>query len=238
MKRSLHIRKEPDFQKIIIASALLHLLFIALVTIPVRTKEREYKSYFVSLVAPAEIRGEAKAPAIKKNAAKKAVKVKPAPRRRVRPEKGVILEPPGKRVEKEIERLRAISALARRKKENEAEEEAVAGAIENIRKKKLGSVSSLPGVPGAHSSANSNSYRALISRIIHSHWGYPMELGNAKLEVIISFQLDEKGNVISYRVEKSSGSGPFDRSAIKAIRDSSPLPPHPVEREITVRFSP
>ncbi|NOZ69553.1 MAG: TonB C-terminal domain-containing protein, partial [Deferribacteres bacterium] len=41
-----------------------------------------------------------------------------------------------------------------------------------------------------------------------------------------------------HRIEKSSGSRPFDRSAVKAVLDSSPLPPHPVEREVVLRFRP
>ncbi len=234
MKRSLHIGKEPDLQKIVIASAILHLIFIMLVTVPAKTRGNQYKSYSVRLVAPAEIRGEAKAPAIRKRG-KAAVRVKPAPRRRVRHRKGVSLEPPARTVAKEIERLRAISALARRKKEKEAEEEAVAGAIENIRKKKLGRVSS---VAWSSNSADSDPYRSLISRIIKSHWGYPLELGDSELEVIVTFRMDEKGNVVFHRIEKSSGSRPFDRSAVKAILDSSPLPPPPVDEEITVRFTP
>ncbi|NOZ69684.1 MAG: TonB family protein, partial [Deferribacteres bacterium] len=223
MKRSLHIGKEPDLQKIVIVSAILHLLFIMLVTIPIKTRERQYRSYSVRLVAPAEIRGEARRPppAIRKRG-KAVVKVKPTPRRRVRPQKGVSLEPPAQRVAKEIERLRAISALAKRKKEKEAEEEAVAGAIENIRKKKLGRVSS---VAGTRDSADSDAYGRLISRIIKSHWGYPVELRDSDLEVIILFRMDEKGNIIFHRIEKSSGSRPFDRSAVKAVLDSSPLPP-------------
>ncbi len=237
MKRSLHIGKEPDLQKIVIASAILHLFLIMLVTIPIKTRERQYRSYSVRLVAPAEIRGEATiAPAIRKKG-KAGVKVKPAPRRRVRPEKGVSLEPPAQRVAKEIERLRAISALAKRKKEKEAEEEAVAGAIENIRKKKLGRVSSV-AVAGARDSADSDAYGRLISRIIKSHWGYPVELRDSELEAIVMFRMDEKGNIIFHRIEKSSGSRPFDRSAVKAVLDSSPLPPHPVEREVVLRFRP
>ncbi len=55
MKQHLNIGKEPNLQKIVIASAALHILFIALVAVLLRTKEREYKSYFVNLVSLTEI---------------------------------------------------------------------------------------------------------------------------------------------------------------------------------------
>jgi hypothetical protein len=55
MKYYLDIDRQPNFQKIIITSAFLHILFIALIAVPLKTKEREYKSYFVDLVTPVEI---------------------------------------------------------------------------------------------------------------------------------------------------------------------------------------
>jgi hypothetical protein len=55
MKYYLDIDRQPSFQKIIITSAFLHILFIALIAVPFKTKEREYKSYFVDLVTPVEI---------------------------------------------------------------------------------------------------------------------------------------------------------------------------------------
>ena len=53
MKQSLYIGAGPAFYKIVITSAVLHVLFIIFVTVPVRTKEKEYKNYFVNLVGPA-----------------------------------------------------------------------------------------------------------------------------------------------------------------------------------------
>ncbi|KPJ98888.1 MAG: hypothetical protein AMK71_10650, partial [Nitrospira bacterium SG8_35_4] len=56
------------------------------------------------------------------------------------------------------------------------------------------------------------------------------------LETLISFTMDKDGKVISHKIEESSGNYLFDLSAVKAILKASPLPPHPVEREIEVRF--
>ncbi|MBI4698534.1 MAG: hypothetical protein HY758_06375 [Nitrospirae bacterium] len=55
MNQHLNIGREPDLQKIVIASAVLHILFVIIIAIPVRSDERELKSYFVSLVSSAEI---------------------------------------------------------------------------------------------------------------------------------------------------------------------------------------
>ena len=60
MKQYLSAGKEPNFQKIIITSAVLHLLFITLATMPLKTRDREYKSYYVNLVSPAALRSAAK----------------------------------------------------------------------------------------------------------------------------------------------------------------------------------
>jgi len=54
MRLALDIENGRTIHKTIIASAVLHLLFIAIVAVPTRTKEREDKSYFVHLIAPDE----------------------------------------------------------------------------------------------------------------------------------------------------------------------------------------
>jgi colicin import membrane protein len=246
MKQSLRIGKEPNFQKVVIASAVLHLLFISLITIPIKTKEREYKSYFVNLVEPVEIRKAVKTPAIKAGQEKKggAVKVKPIPRRRVKAKSkaDISLEAPDSKVKKEIERLRALSALAKLKKKKEDDlamareaDEAVARAIEGIRKKKLISVSKGAGIPSHVSSADSGSYYGLITKKIWSEW-IPPDYDASGLEVIISIKIGKDGKVIEHEVEKSSGNIFFDRAASKAIIKASPLPTPPVEMEVGVRF--
>lgn len=239
MKRSIHIAREPNFQKIIISSAVLHLLFITLIAIPFKTKEREYKSYFVNLVTPTQIQRAPKGTtSIKK---KKRVKAKPTPRRRVKPKKGVSLES-AERLTKEIERLRAISTLEKLKKKKEEEiakaeesEEAIAEAIEDIRKRKIISLSKAPGIPSNVTAIDSESYYAIITQKIWSEWIYP-DFDSSDLEVVIAIRIDYEGNVVSQMIEKSSGNAIFDRSATNAISKASPLPPPPVEMELGVRF--
>lgn len=239
MKQHLYSAREPNFQKIIITSAVIHMLFITLVAVPVKSRKREYKSYFVNIVTPAQLR---KSSAVKTGkSATAAVKKKIPPRRRVKSKKGVALEPADRAI-KEIKRLQAISALAKKKQQEELAlakareaEEARDEAIEGIRKKMMANISVGPAVPGDTVSAEAESYHALIIEKIQSQWIHS-RFASRDLEAIISFTMDKDGNVISHKIERSSGNYLFDLSAEKAILKASPLPPHPVEREIEVRF--
>jgi colicin import membrane protein len=256
MKQSLYIGPEPAFYKIVIASAVLHVLFIIFVTVPVRTKEKEYKNYFVNLVGPAEVRRPLKAargkePATHKTITEKspakdreALKIKPSSEKIDIPKKGVSLEPEktAERVSREIERLQALKSLSAKKKQKEERiekgrrnDEEVAQAIEIIRKNKLGDVSKGQGLPGAQSSEDVNLYITMVQQKIWDHWIHP-EFSSEELEAVMSFQIDRKGNIISPKIVQSSGNVLFDRSAMKAILKAGPLPPPSVEDEFVVRF--
>lgn len=249
MRHRLYIGKEPDFQKIIIASAVLHLVFITLITIPLKTREREYKTYYVNIVPPSEIRSTARPSAVKEKGAavkkaetaKKTVKAKPAPRRRTKASKGVTLESPD-RVKNEIERLKAISTLAKLKKKKEEElaraeeeEETVADAIESIRKKKtIIDISKRPGMFGNVASSDTDAYSALVQQRITDEWIHPKF--DSFPEAIVSFTINIKGEIVAPRIVKSSGNGVFDISVMKAVKKASPLPPPAVENEYELRF--
>lgn len=245
MRQALHIGKEPNLQKIVITSAVIHLLFITLITVPLKTKEREYKTYFVNIVSPTEVQKPSTSPAVKEKGKAKdtAVKVKPALRRRVRPEKGVSLEPlKTERVSNEIERLRAISTLEKKKDLKDKElarareaEESVEQAIAGIKKGRTIHISKGAGVPGVQSSVDSESYYAVITEKIWGEWIYP-DIDTSDLEIIMSIKIDSTGKIVSQQVEQSSGNKIFDRSASKAIMKASPLPPPPVEMEVGLRF--
>ena len=240
MKESLNIGKEPNFQKIIITSAVMHLLFISLIAFPLKTKGREYKTYFVNLVGPAEIR---KATVIKNKVGGKAIKIKPALKKRAKPKSKTDMSlEPADRVTKEIERISAISAISKKKRQKEKQiaesgeaDNAIARAIEGIRKKKLINVTKGTGIPSRVSSADAESYYAVITEDIWSEW-IPPDYDATGLEVIISIKIKGDGKVVSQEIEKSSGNTFFDRSASRAISKASPLPPPPVEMEIGVRF--
>jgi colicin import membrane protein len=221
---------------------MIHVLFITLIAVPLKSRKREYKSYFVNIVTPAQLRKTAALETGK--SATGTVKKKIAPRRRAKSKKGVALEPADRKIKeiKEIKRLNAISVLAKKKKQQELAlakareaEEARADAIESIRKKMMSSISIGPAVPGDVVSAEAESYHALIFEQIQSQWIHS-NFAARDLEAIISFKMDKHGKVISHKIEQSSGNYLFDLSAVKAILKASPLPPHPVEREVEVRF--
>jgi colicin import membrane protein len=250
MKHSLNIGIEPNFQKIIITSAVLHLFFLALATVPFKTKEREYKSYYVNIVTPAEVRKPKASLKSKKTgkAESESIKVKTPIKRRTKPKpkstsKADMTLEPDKKVAQEIERLRAITSLAKMKKKKE---EGKSGKLASIRKKIQGSLSKkdtvtqetplrTAGIPGIVNSTDTESYSALVFERIQREWIYP-DFDIAKLETIISFKITKEGNVLSQKIIKSSGNAIFDRSAMKAVLKASPLPPPPVEQEVEVRF--
>ncbi len=244
MMQSLYIEKEPDLQKIIIASAVLHLLFLFLVTAPMKTGKKEYKSYVVDLVAPAELQS----PSIK-DTGRRVVKAKPRPRKRVKAK-----SMPSQRVNREIERLQAISAISKLKDKKKAEtasrlkdvkkniyegEEAASDAeladkIEALRQKKLAGV----GIPGkSKPGKNTEFYYNLISQKIWSEW-ICHNCESEDFEVVISFHINMDGSIDSLRIVRSSGNSFYDKSAMKAIQKASPLPPPVVEDDYELRFHP
>lgn len=241
MKKSLCIEKEPDLQKIIIVSAVLHIFFIFLVTVPMKTNEKKYKSYVVDLVAPAEFRS----PSIKKT--DKPSVAKSRPRKKIKAK-----TMPSQKANREIERLQAISAISKLKNKKNKEKSnrleivkkniyesgdegaEVAGKIEALRQKKLAGA----GIPGtAKPGKNTEFYYALITQRIWNEWiCHNCELED--FEVVISFHINKNGSVDSLRIVRSSGNSFYDNSAVKAIRKASPLPPPVLEDDCEVRFRP
>ncbi len=120
MKHSLHIGKEPSLQKIAIISAVMHLLFIALVVIPVKTRERESRGYYVKLVGPLQTpREQAGREPSQKEQARSVPEKKEIPKKTVKtktPTKTDMSLEKADKAAKEIERLRALSALSKKKK--------------------------------------------------------------------------------------------------------------------------
>lgn len=232
MRHVLNIGKEPKFHLIVVTSAIIHLLLITFIVVPLRTKNREYNSYFVNLVGPAET------PAgIKKNEytanIPPSLTEKAETKGLTRPlSKADMSLEPDKQISKEIERIRAISALSKLKNKKETER---SHEIEVMRQRIQSAVNSTGSLSTAQS-AESDSYAALISDKIKREWIYPPALDSANLETIISFRVDREGKVFSQKIEKPSGNTFFDRSAIKAVLKASPLPPPVVEEEIEVRF--
>lgn len=80
-------------------------------------------------------------------------------------------------------------------------------------------------------------YISLIGGKIHQQWVFP-ETADKDLLAIINIRIARNGNVTILGFEKKSGNVLFDRAAIRAINNASPLPPPSMEMEIGLKFYP
>lgn len=83
----------------------------------------------------------------------------------------------------------------------------------------------------------SSGYLGLISGLIRQNWSIP-ETVPKNLEAIVSVRILLNGQVIIEGFEKRSGNTLFDSSVIKALKNSSPLPPPKGEVIVGLRFKP
>ncbi|MCS7215171.1 MAG: TonB C-terminal domain-containing protein [Thermodesulfovibrio sp.] len=83
----------------------------------------------------------------------------------------------------------------------------------------------------------SPSYLAVISGLIRNQWNIP-ETVPKNLEAVISIRILPNGQIVIEGFEKSSGNTLFDSSVIRALRNSSPLPPPKAEVLVGLRFKP
>jgi TonB family protein len=71
-------------------------------------------------------------------------------------------------------------------------------------------------------------YRDSITAAFRSNWRRPILTGRIDpIEVRLSFDILRDGTVRNLRVEEPSGLSVFDRAALRAVSDASPLPPLP-----------
>lgn len=76
-------------------------------------------------------------------------------------------------------------------------------------------------------------YLRVLKNKIYENWSPPVvEDATEKLQdVVIQFKILKNGEIVDSRIEKSSGIGFFDQSALRAVILASPLPPLPEEFE-------
>jgi colicin import membrane protein len=198
--------------------------------------------------------------AVKKTStAKKAVSLKPKKvvkkKPRKQPEKKKVArvkqkQKVQKRVNEEKElsrRIRRIQERVAEKKEEEILKERLARLKKKVRsgpESLQGSGSSAAGARGAAVNDALRRYAGAIWMHVRKNWHFPEELLKRKdLEAIVSIRVDRKGHIMSRQFEKRSGFPAFDRSVLKAVSDSDPLPPLPPQLmpgpiEIGIRFNP
>lgn len=206
---------EPSLLKIVVVSAILHLLFVSFIAIPLKSRQRELRSYFVNIVGPIETPSPEAISSQSKGAGviEERVDVSPETARRAL---------------REIERLRAIEKLSALKRLGEKQ------SVQIVEREAPGKSLQM-GTAGYGAGEATESYYKIITRKIWQEWAYP-SLKTEGLEVIISIKILRDGRITEPRIEKTSGDALFDRSAMKAISKAIPLPPPPIEMEIGVRF--
>ena len=90
---------------------------------------------------------------------------------------------------------------------------------------------SVPGTPGGAD------YTSLIGAKIREKFLIPESM-DRDLLAIINIRIARNGNVTILGFEKKSGNPLYDRAAVKAINDASPLPPPTSEMEIGIKLHP
>jgi len=86
-------------------------------------------------------------------------------------------------------------------------------------------------------------YKTNIWNKVRGNWSYPdIMSGGYALEALVTVKVQKDGNVVGFRLVKSSGNQLFDQSVLRAVQHSNPFPPFPdgyvkSYEEIELRFS-
>jgi protein TonB len=83
---------------------------------------------------------------------------------------------------------------------------------------------------GKFSEAGSNAYNALVFGHLQRFKRYPSAARGASGIVVVRFELNRAGEVISSTVTKSSGKDVLDQEALAILRRASPFPPFPAAK--------
>ncbi len=220
MKIIFHFN-EPNLTRLAIVSAILHLLFVSFIAIPLKSGQRELRSYFVNIVGPIEF------PSTETTFSRSTATGVIQEGREIKPETGISPET-AQRASREMERLRTIEKLSALKRLGEKQ------GVQVVEREVMGKPLHM-GIAGYGVGEATESYYKIITQKIWQEWAYP-HLKTEGLNVTISIKIQRDGRITEAKIEKTSGDALFDRSAMKAISKASPLPPPPREMEIGVRF--
>jgi TonB family protein len=231
--------KAPSLQKTTALSAVLHLtLFLVAAIVLKQSNHMSLPSpYIVDLVSPSGRSQHAAGQVSQRSrSAERAIPAK-------RPAEAL------SKKEKMKEKL-----IAKREAERVEDRIAELAAIERIKEMtKLRQVISIPA-KGEGSDAKQTShpqaagkgagqgtigsYMDKITGEIWKQWSWDATMGDKNLEAVISVLIFKDGTIRVEKIEKSSGNTFFDRSALLALRNASPVTPPPdrVDMEIGIRF--
>jgi len=215
-------------------SIFFHSLFIIFLIFGIKNSARDFKNLtYVTLIQEANNTGISSQANPKTNEEIKTIQEKPIVKQTVQ-------EKPA--ITKKDETTEKTTKITK------AEEELLQERLSALRAKKriLESASSSKtqgGTPQVGTSGSikgqgvSSSYLGLISGLIRQKWSIP-ETVPKNLEAIVSVRILPNGQVVIEGFEKHSGNALFDSSVIKALKNSSPLPPPKGEVVVGLRFKP
>lgn len=232
----------PSLQRLTVLSLIFHITFFGMTLFALKQSSRLVmpSPYIVNLV-DSDL-GSRPAPAAVTHAETKSPepeRAEPAPKKdemaspSVKEPKHVIKK------EEHIVQDRIAAMEAKKKIERIAK---LRNALKKIVPLKGSATGGKPVVSSGGSGKNKGSvaddYYIKVTRQIWDKWGIPRDMKEKKLEAIVSIRIMRDGSVQIIGIEQRSGNSLFDRSALAAIKDASPLPPPPYEMEIGVRFYP
>ncbi len=117
-----------------------------------------------------------------------------------------------------VEKLKALSAIDKIKKETAAEKAAV-----KIRGNEISPGTALRGL----SKLQHEAYAADLDRHIKQNWALPEWLTKRDLKAQAKVFIDSKGNIINRKIIRSSGNPSYDDEVLATIDRSSPFPTPP-----------
>jgi TonB family protein len=80
-------------------------------------------------------------------------------------------------------------------------------------------------------------WQKAVSLQFARHLRYPATRTARKMEVLVTFEIDRLGNLLSSSVAKSSGDPSFDEAALAMLKRADPLPPPPpaiADKDLTI----
>jgi TonB family protein len=255
--------KAPSLQKTAALSAFLHLtLFLVASLVLEQSSHMNLPSpYMVDLVSPSgrsTVAGPRNVSQKNRSAERERPTRRPAEAlsKKEKMKEKLIAKRETERVEDRIARLAAIERIKRKKRmADEDVEDRIAqlAAIERIKETyKLRQVISIPAKgegpdarqtsqpqagSGAAGQKTIGNYMDKITGEIWKRWSWDPTMGK-NLEAVISVLILKDGTIRVEKIEKSSGNTFFDRSALIALKNASPVTPPPdrADVEIGIRF--
>lgn len=141
--------------------------------------------------------------------------------------------------QKALEKLRALEALEKMKKEvsgrdAKAQQQPKAKAPP-YKGQVISSGNSFTGI----SRLRVNDYLESLTQKVRENWELPQWLSSANLKAVIIVSVDSRGYVVKNEIHTSSGNSVFDASCVAAVKNSSPFtePPEEVQEALLlIRF--